>query len=110
MIIALPTKSEGDKAFISENLGRCNYIYIYDTKKESGKSFINSFKEEAHGAGVKMAEFLLKYSTDVLITPRIGEKALEILLETDIKIFKSNEKIVRENIKDYLNNELEELY
>ena len=110
MIIALPTKSEGEKAFISDNLGRANYFYLYNTKKEEGKSFVNTFKQEAHGAGVKMAEFLLKYSTDILITPRIGEKALEILLETDIKIYKSTEKIVKENIKDYLNNELEELY
>lgn len=110
MIIALPTKTSGEKAFISENLGRANYFYIYDTDKLDGKSFINNFQNEAHGAGVKTAEFLMKYSTDILITPRIGEKALEILLETDIKIYKATEKIARENINDFLNGKLEELY
>ncbi|MCF7924745.1 MAG: NifB/NifX family molybdenum-iron cluster-binding protein [Candidatus Izimaplasma sp.] len=110
MIIALPTKESGEKAFVSENLGRANYFYLYDTKTKEGKSFKNNFLNELHGAGVKTAEFLLKYSTDILITPRIGEKALEILLETDINIYKSTEKIARENINDFLNDNLEKLY
>lgn len=110
MIIVIPSKEEGEKSFVSDNLGRGNYFYVYDSEKNTGKSFKNTFKDEAHGAGVKTAEFILKQKANVLITPRIGEKSLELLLNTDVKIYKSNERIVKENIKDFLNNELEELY
>ncbi|MDA3932390.1 MAG: NifB/NifX family molybdenum-iron cluster-binding protein [Tenericutes bacterium] len=110
MIIVIPTKEQGEKSFVSEQLGRANYFYVYNTDKLSGEVIDNSYKNERHGAGVKTVEFLLKQNTDILITPRIGEKSLEILLETKIKIYKSNAKIVKENINDFLNDELEELY
>lgn len=110
MIIVVPTKDEGEKSVVSDQLGRANYFYVYDTDNLKGKIFKNTFLNENHGAGVKTAEFLLKENANVLITPRIGEKALDLLLETDVKIYKSNAKIVKENIKDYLNGELEELY
>ncbi|QWC00101.1 NifB/NifX family molybdenum-iron cluster-binding protein [Mycoplasmatota bacterium] len=110
MIIVLPIKEESEKSIVSDQLGRANYFYVYHSENDEGVIFKNTFLNENHGAGVKTAEFLLKQNADVLITPRIGEKALEILLETKVKIFKSNAKIVKENIKDYLNGDLEELY
>lgn len=110
MIIVIPTKEVGEKSFVSNNLGRANFFFVYDSEKKIGESYENTFKNEAHGAGVKTAEFLFKQKADVLITPRVGEKALELLLNTNVKIVKSTEKIVSENIKDYLKGVLEELY
>lgn len=110
MIVVIPTKEVGEKSFVSDQLGRTKYFYIYDTDAKSGRVYNNISKNENHGAGVKTAEFLLQQHADVLITPRVGQKALDLLLETNIRIYKSNAKIVKENIKDFLNDELEELY
>lgn len=110
MILFIPTQSDSEKSLVSDQLGRSNYFYIYDTDKEEGTFYKNSFMNENHGAGVKTAEFVLKQNVSVMITPRVGEKALDILLDTNVKIVKSNGKVVKEVIQDYLKQKLEELY
>lgn len=110
MILFIPSQSESEKSLVSDQLGRSNYFYVYDTLKDEGIFYKNSFINENHGAGVKTAEFVLKQKADVMITPRVGEKALDLLLDTDVKIVKSNGKILKEVIQDYLNKKLEELY
>ena len=109
MIIVLPTKTSGEKSFISENLGRANYFYVYDSEKAIGEVYVNENLEQPHGVGIKTAEFILKHKADVLITPRIGDKSLD-LLKGRVKMFKSIDKIVKDNIASFLNGELEELH
>ncbi len=109
MIIALPTKTSGEKSFISEQLGRSNFFYVFDTEKESGEVYINQFKEQQGGVGVKVAELLISKNVDVLITPRIGEKALRALQQSNMKFYECTDKIVKDNIASYLNGDLKEL-
>ena len=109
MIIILPTKTSGEKSFISDNLGRANYFYVYDSDKEKGEVYVNKHLNQPHGVGIKIAEFILNQKADVLISPRVGEKSLE-LLKGNVRIYASTEKIVKENINSFLNDELEELY
>lgn len=109
MIITLPTITSGEKSFISEKFGRCNFFYVYDTETGLGQVYTNAHKDDQGGAGIKAAEFVLNHKTDVLITPHVGEKTIAVLKTTDIKIFHSTSEIVKKNIESYLNNELEEL-
>lgn len=109
MIIVLPTKTSGEKSFISENLGRANYFYVYNTETSSGEVYINNNLNNPHGVGIKTAEFILNHKADVLITPRVGEKSLD-LLKGNVKIFRATDKIVKDNISAFLKDELEELY
>lgn len=110
MILFIPTQTDSDKSLVSEQLGRANFFYVYDTDKKDGVFYKNSFLNENHGAGVKTAEFIIKQKANVLLTPRVGEKALDILLDTDVKMYKTNGKVVKEIINDFLNQKLEELY
>jgi len=109
MIIVLPTKTSGEKSFISEHFGRCNFFYVYDTETQLGKVYTNTFKESEHGVGIKAAEFVLNQKADVLITPQVGVKASDIFKTTEIKIYQSTSEIVKNNIASFLNNELKEL-
>lgn len=108
MIIALPTKTSGEKSFISDQFGRSNFFYIYNTETKTGQVYENEYKNAQGGVGVKASEFLLNKDVDVLIAPRVGEKALGVL-KGNLKIFKCTDKIVKENIASYLNGELKEL-
>lgn len=110
MIIALPTKTSGEKSFVSEHFGRTNFFYLYDTEKETGEVYINENKDGQGGVGVKSSEFILNHNVDVLITPRVGEKALRVLKEGKIEMYQSTDKIVKDNISSYLNGELKELF
>ncbi|MDD3129334.1 MAG: NifB/NifX family molybdenum-iron cluster-binding protein [Candidatus Izemoplasmatales bacterium] len=109
MIIVLPTKTSGEKSFISENFGRANYFYVYDTEKKLGEVYVNENLDNPHGVGIKTAEFVLKHKADVLITPRIGGKSQEILIDK-VKMYQATDKIVKENIESFLNGELKELF
>jgi predicted Fe-Mo cluster-binding NifX family protein len=109
MIIALPTKTSGEKSFISGHFGRSNFFYVYDTEKELGEVYINENKDGQGGVGIKTSEFMLNKNVDVLITPRVGEKALRVLKEGEVSIYECIDKIVKENIASYLNGELKEL-
>lgn len=109
MIIVLPTKTSGEKSFISENLGRASYFYVYDTENKTGKVYVNKNLESPHGVGIKTAEFILNQKTDILITPRVGDKSLE-LLQGKVKMYKPVDKIVKDNIALFLNGELEGLF
>ena len=110
MVLFIPTQGDSEKAMVSEQLGRANYFYVYWTDEHKGKFYKNTFLNENHGAGVKTAEFILKNKTDVLITPRVGEKVYDLLADTTVKCVKPNGKIVKEVIQDYLQGELEDLY
>jgi len=110
MIIALPTSTSGEKSFMSENFGRCNFFYIYDTETKMGKVYTNIHKDGQHGVGLKAAEFVLNQNADVLITPKVGEKSLEVFKTSNIRIYECTKEIVIDNITRFLNNELKELY
>ncbi len=109
MKIVLPTKTSGEKSFIDDHFGRCNFFYVYDTDKEIGEVYINEFKDGQGGVGIKAVEFILNKKVDVLITPRVGEKAMKILSTTDVKLYKNTDKIVKDNIASFINGELKEL-
>lgn len=109
MIIVIPTKTSGEKSFISDNFGRCNFFYVYNTETKTGEVYINDNKDGQGGVGIKSAEFVLNKKADVLITPRVGEKALDVLKSTDLLIMASTDQIVKDIIQSYLNGELKEL-
>lgn len=110
MIIVMPTKTSGEKSFISDHFGRCNFFYVFDTELHKGEVYINKFKDAQGGVGIKSAEFVLGKNADVLITPQVGEKALNVLQSANLKIYKSTDQIVKDIIVSYLNGELKELY
>lgn len=110
MKLFIPTESDSIDTMVSNKLGRANYFYVFDSDSKEGIFYKNSFYKENHGAGVKTIEFMLKTNTEVLITPRVGEKALDLLLDTNVKIYQTNGKCVKETIEGFLKNELEELY
>ncbi len=110
MIIVMPTKTSGEKSFISDHFGRCNFFYVFDTELNKGEVYINKYKDGQGGVGIKSAEFVLSKKADVLITPQVGEKALNVLQSANLKIYKSTDQIVKDNIVCYLNGELKELY
>ena len=109
MIIAIPASTSGEKSFVSDQFGRCNFFYIYNTDTLTGQVYINENKNGQGGVGVKSAEFVLNKKADVLITNSLGQKASQIIRSANVKVYKKNDKIIKENIASYLNGELKEL-
>ena len=110
MKIMLPVENNHYEAHVSKQLGRSEFFLVYDLDKENGEFYKNLYKNENHGAGVKTAEFILKNKCDALITPRVGERALEILLDTNVKIYQAMDGTIKENLDAFKNDNLEVLY
>ncbi len=109
MIITIPTVTSGEKSFVSDRFGRCNFFYVYDTETKLGKVYTNIHKDGQGGVGVKASEFVINQKTDVLITPRVGSKSIDIIRDANVKIYEATNEIVKTNIERFLNNELKEL-
>lgn len=109
MIIILPVKENTENTRVSEHFGRTNYFFIYDTDLKTIDLISNKNKDGQGGVGIKSSEFILDSDAEVLITPRVGEKALRVLKDSGIKIFKAVDQTALENIELYLKGELEGL-
>ncbi len=59
------------------------------------------------GAGIKAAQLIADHKIDALLTPRCGKNAAEVLEESGIKLYKTREGSVKENLEDFLGNRLE---
>ena len=108
------------KAFISVNessldttlcdrFARAPYFLIIDTETgELLKSMENSFRDGAHGVGIRVATMAVNEGIDCVIGAHSGPKVLEVIKESNIKAFNADIKTVKEIISDCNNNLLKE--
>lgn len=87
MKILIPVKSDnGLDAQLDTRFGRGEYFLIYDLEQDNIVSIVvNKYKNEAHGAGIKAATYLVDNSCDVLIGAVPGPKASAVLEEAGVK-------------------------
>ena len=107
MIIALPV--DETKEEICPSFGRAPFYMFYNTETEENELKQNPGSWASGGAGLKAAQFIVDNEVDVLITPRCGQNASEVLIEAEMKIYKSEGTSASENIKLYKENKLLEL-
>ena len=98
MILAIPADDKTVETTVCQSFGRTPYFLIYDTG--SGKStFIdNSAAASQGGAGIKAAQTIVDYKADVLLTPRCGANAAEVIKAANIKIYKTSTDSIKDNI------------
>jgi predicted Fe-Mo cluster-binding NifX family protein len=106
MKIAIPTNDKTDAAKVCVSFGRAPYFGIFDTENNLLDFIDNMAAESSGGAGIKAAQQLVDAGVSVLLTPRCGENAADVLGASKIKIYKSENITAEENIKKYINNEL----
>lgn len=95
-----------DKKSVCPVLGRAPFYMIFDTEKKEAEIVENPAAQAEGGAGLKAAQFILDCETDVLITPRCGQNAAEVMSEGEIKIYKTEGNDAQENIENYLAGKL----
>lgn len=106
MKIAIPTDEKSLQSKVCVSFGRAPYFLIYDA--ESGESVFldNSAAGSTGGAGIKAAQTIADRRADVLLTPRCGEKAADVLKSAEIQLYKTIAASVQDNIAAFIAGKL----
>ena len=106
MKILLPVNDENMEAGICASFGRAPYFMLWETESETVLYIENPGAASSGGAGIKAAQAVADQKPDVLLVPRIGKNASDVIDVAKIKIFKSINENVQENIRLMLAGEL----
>lgn len=106
MKIAIPVNDKSIESGVCPSFGRAPYFMIYDTKSKESSFLDNSAVSSQGGAGIVAAQYIVDNNVDILLTPRCGENAAQIFNAADIKIYKTINDLVDDNIKALIDEEL----
>ncbi|MGI6607980.1 MAG: NifB/NifX family molybdenum-iron cluster-binding protein [Erysipelotrichaceae bacterium] len=109
MKIAIPVENKKIDSSVSLTFGRAPYFLIYDMEKKESSFIENSAAGSTGGAGIKAAQIIVDNNVEVLLTMRLGENASEVLKSADIRIYKTIDGSIKENIDAFAENKLFQL-
>lgn len=107
MIIAIPV--DENKTDVCASFGRAPYFLLWEEETGQSRLADNPAAQAQGGAGLQAAQFVVDQGTNVLITPRCGQNAAEVLQLAGIKIYKTQGADAMENLAAFRENRLEEL-
>lgn len=107
MKIAVSSRGQSLQDQLDPGFGRCAGFVVYDTNTQSSSFLDNSRQQDlAQGAGIQTAQMISNAGVDVLISGRIGPKALQALSQSRIQLFASSAATVQKAIDAFQRNEL----
>ena len=106
MKIAIPVNEKDMKTEVCMSFGRAPYFLFYDTEIKEGTFVDNSAADSSGGAGIKAAQIIVDNHADVLLTPRCGENAANVLKSADINLYKTVGNSVTGNIDAFISDKL----
>ena len=106
MKIAIPVDEKSVDSNVCISFGRTPYFLIYDVDTKESVFLDNSAAASTGGAGIKAAQTIVDNKANVLLTPRCGENAAEVLKSADIEIFKTTSASVKDNIDAFIDGKL----
>lgn len=106
MKIAIPVDEKSLDSNVCVSFGRTPYFLIYDVDTKESVFLDNSAAASTGGAGIKAAQTIVDNKANVLLTPRCGENAAEVLKFADIEIFKTTSASVKDNIDAFIDGKL----
>lgn len=106
MKLAIPVDQADMKSDVCVSFGRAPYFLIYDTDTKESEFIDNAAAASAGGAGIKAAQVIVDHKAAVLLTPRCGQNAVDVLEGGDVKLYKTVKPSVQENIDAFEKGEL----
>ena len=106
MKIAIPVEDKSMETNVCQSFGRTPYFLIYDTGSKDGYFLDNSAAASQGGAGIKAAQTIVDNNVNALLTPRCGENAAEVIKAANIKIYKTVNDSIMDNIDAFNNGNL----
>jgi predicted Fe-Mo cluster-binding NifX family protein len=106
MKIAIPVDEKTLESNVCVSFGRTPYFLIYDVETKESIFIDNSAAASTGGAGIKAAQIIVDNKADVLLTPRLGENAADVLKPAEIKTYKTTTASAKDNIDAFIAGKL----
>lgn len=65
--------------------GRCAYLQICDTERGTTEVIANPGAEATGGSGVQAAQVVVDQHADLLVAPKVGPQAHEVLVQAGMR-------------------------
>lgn len=109
MRIAIPVDNKSIESSVCISFGRAPFFLLFDTASKGAEFLDNSAAASQGGAGIKASQALVDKGVQVVIAPRCGENAAEVLSCAGIKVYKSVTGTAKKNINEFLGGNLTQL-
>lgn len=109
MKIAIPVEDKSIETCVSQSFGRTSFFLIYDTDSKDTEFIDNSAAQSQGGAGIKAAQLVIDSQAEVLLTPRCGQNAADVINAANIKIYKTIGNNLMDNITAFKEDKLSAL-
>ena len=95
MKLAIPVETKDLESKVCLSFGRAPYFLIYDTETKEHVVIDNTAATSMGGAGIKASQAILDQGAEVLLAPRLGKNAADVLKSANVKIYKTTTALVR---------------
>lgn len=109
MKILIPVDNPVFEGNVSVSFARAPYFLVYNTDSKDKLFITNTAADSQGGAGIKAGQLVIDAGVNILLTPRIGENAAQVINAAGIKIYKTLNESIEKSLNAYINNELSEL-
>ncbi|BEP30007.1 NifB/NifX family molybdenum-iron cluster-binding protein [Helicovermis profundi] len=109
MKIAFPSTGEDLKSNVNDNFARAEKFIIVDSETSEFIAIENVAASAQGGAGPKAAQQLIDNDVDILVAPRCGQNAFDLLKVGEVKLYKSVGEDIETTLKLFNENKLSEL-
>jgi predicted Fe-Mo cluster-binding NifX family protein len=106
MKIAIPVDDKTMDTNVCISFGRTPYFLIYDTESKESTFLDNEAIASQGGAGILAAQTIVDNKADALLTPRCGQNAADVINAANIKIYKTMNDSLKDNINAFNKGEL----
>lgn len=106
MRIAIPVDDNREETAVCISFGRTPWFMIQDTEGSTLEFMENAAANSPGGAGIQAAQAVVDQKADVLLTPRCGENAAEVLRAAGVRMFKTFAGTASDNVQAFLDGKL----
>jgi predicted Fe-Mo cluster-binding NifX family protein len=101
MKIIIPVNESSLSTNVCISFGRAPFFLLFDTNTKESVFLKNDAADSQGGAGIKAAQTIVDSQAEVLLTPRCGENAADVLRAAGVKLYKTTDGSAMDNIQAF---------
>ncbi len=106
MKVVIPVDENTTSTSVCVSFGRAPFFMIYDSETKQYNFINNTAADSPGGAGIKAAQLIVDSDAAVLLTPRCGDNAAEVLKAGGVMLYKTSSGSAADNVSAFFSDKL----